>query len=103
MKHIIIRNGLLALLFLLLLAGISGLATPITSLHAQSGGWYNLTWNSIDGGGYMASSGGAYVVTGTIGQPDAGTLSSTPYVLQGGFWKSALDDVSKFFLPLIRR
>ncbi len=102
MKHII-RNGLLALLFLLLLAGISGLATPVTSLHAQSGGGYDLTWNSIDGGGYMASSGGAYVLMGTIGQPDAGALSSGPYVLQGGFWKSALGDVIKLFLPLIRR
>ncbi len=30
--------------------------------------------------------GGPYTVSGTVGQPDAGLLSSDGYVLVGGFW-----------------
>ena len=32
------------------------------------------------------SSGGAYSVSGTIGQPDAGQLAGGGYTLSGGFW-----------------
>jgi hypothetical protein len=39
----------------------------------------------VDGGGGI-SSGGDYAISGTIGQPDAGTLSGGDYTLQGGFW-----------------
>ncbi len=39
----------------------------------------------MDGGG-GTSTGGVYSVTGTIGQPDAGTMSGGTYTLQGGFW-----------------
>ncbi len=46
---------------------------------------YSIDWHTIDGGG-GTSTGGVYAVTGTIGQPDAGTLSGGPYTLQGGFW-----------------
>jgi hypothetical protein len=38
----------------------------ITSSRAQTGGPYELTWSTIDGGGGQ-SSGGPYVLTGTIG------------------------------------
>ena len=68
---------------------------------AQSGGVYDLTWNTIDGGG-GTSTGGVYSLSGTIGQPDAGTLSGSPYTLNGGFWNDALN-VAKLFLPLILR
>ena len=40
---------------------------------------------TIDGGG-GTSSNGDYLVTGTIGQPDAGTSSNGVYTLTGGFW-----------------
>jgi hypothetical protein len=33
-----------------------------------------------------ASTGGTYQVVGTIGQPDAGTMSGGNYTLRGGFW-----------------
>jgi len=33
-----------------------------------------------------ASTGGVFTVSGTIGQPDAGTMSGGNYTLQGGFW-----------------
>ncbi len=46
---------------------------------------YSIDWYTIDGGGGQ-SSGGSYVVTGTIGQPDAGYHNSGQYELLGGFW-----------------
>ena len=46
------------------------------SALGQSGGDYILVWSTIDGGGQ--SSGGQYVLTGTIGQPDAAYSQSGP-------------------------
>ena len=46
---------------------------------------YEIRWHTIDGGG-GTSSGGQYIVTGTIAQPDATYLESGPYELLGGFW-----------------
>ena len=40
---------------------------------------------TVDGGG-GTSTGGSYTVSGTIGQPDAGTLAGGGFTLQGGFW-----------------
>ena len=54
-------------------------------LHAQTGDPYDLTWSTIDGGGGR-STGGAFILEGTIGQPDAGLMSGGDYVLAGGFW-----------------
>jgi len=55
------------------------------TLRAQSGGGYDLSWSSIDGGGGTSANGG-YELEGTIGQPDAGTLNGGAYDLDGGFW-----------------
>lgn len=52
---------------------------------AQSGGDYDLSWRTIDGGG-GTSSGGTYTLMGTIGQPDAGVMAGGDYELLGGFW-----------------
>ncbi|MCI0746543.1 MAG: hypothetical protein L0Y58_14170 [Verrucomicrobia subdivision 3 bacterium] len=57
------------------------LAVPF-SLSAQN---YAIDWFTIDGGG-GSSGGGAYTLTGTIGQPDAGTMTGGSFVLEGGFW-----------------
>ena len=46
---------------------------------------YTIDWFSVDGGG-GTSTGGVYAVSGTIGQPDAGTMSGGNYTLTGGFW-----------------
>jgi hypothetical protein len=46
---------------------------------------YEISWYTIDGGG-GASSGGPYVLTGAIGQPDADWASGGAYELLGGFW-----------------
>lgn len=55
------------------------------SANAQSGSGYDLTWNTLDGGGGL-STGNGYELQGTIGQPDAGALSGSNYELNGGFW-----------------
>jgi hypothetical protein len=55
---------------------------------AQTGGGFDLSWFTVDGGG-GASSGGGFTVEGTIGQPDAGTMSGGSFSLQGGFWPVA--------------
>lgn len=48
---------------------------------------YSIDWHTIDGGG-GTSTGGVYSVSGTIGQPDAGTTPMTngQYSVTGGFW-----------------
>ncbi len=45
---------------------------------------YSISWHTIDGGGGR-SSGGDYVLTATIGQPDAAAMSGGNYELLGGF------------------
>lgn len=67
---------------LALAAGV--LATPAL---AQTGGGYDLTWNTFDGGGATFSAGGGYELGATIGQPDAAqSLTGGAYRLSGGFW-----------------
>jgi hypothetical protein len=46
---------------------------------------YAINWFTIDGGG-GTSTGGAYSISGTIGQPDAGEMRGGNYTLVGGFW-----------------
>src|SRR5687768_18612225 len=55
------------------------------TLSAQN---YKIDWFTIDGGG-GTSSGGPYTLSGTIGQPDAGTLAGGSFSLVGGFWGGA--------------
>lgn len=65
-----------------LLAGFA-LCGTIT-LRAQ----YAIDWYTIDGGG-GTSTGGVYSISGTIGQPDAGTvMTGGDYSLTGGFWSA---------------
>ena len=66
------------------------------SARAQS----SINWFTLDGGGGQ-SSGGAYALAGTIGQPDAATSSGGAYTLQGGFW-SAFASVPSEGVPLLR-
>ena len=61
------------------------LTAVCVGFHAQAQTNYAVDWFTVDGGG-GASTGGVYTVTGTIGQPDAGTMSGGNYTLQGGFW-----------------
>ncbi len=47
---------------------------------------FELSWYSMDAGGVMRSTGGAFELSGTIGQPDAGKMSGGDLQLNGGFW-----------------
>jgi len=46
---------------------------------------YAIDWHTMDGGG-GTSTGGVYSLSGTIGQPDAWTMSGGQFTLHGGFW-----------------
>jgi len=86
----------------LLIGCLAGLALllAVSNTSAQSGGGYDLTWSTIDNGGAMFSSGGVYQLSGSIGQPDAGTLSGA-YTLAGGFWGGGYPYA--IYLPVILR
>lgn len=90
---------LLVLLAALFAIGLVLNRSPFTA-SAQSGGGYDLTWNTIDGGGATFSTGGSYSLGGTIGQPDAGSMSGGTYQLAGGFWGGSSIN-SKIYLPLV--
>ncbi|MFB0537256.1 MAG: hypothetical protein ACETWR_20020 [Anaerolineae bacterium] len=96
MKRVVV---LLALTTLLLLTSVA---------LAQTGGPYDLSWSTIDGGEATFSSGGDYSLGGTIGQPDAGLLTGGDYALVGGFWGGGASGGSspgsqKVYLPVIMR
>jgi hypothetical protein len=58
------------------------LMVPVAGLAQQ----YSIDWYKIAGGG-GTSTGGAYSVSGTIGQHDAGgPMTGGSYSLTGGFW-----------------
>jgi hypothetical protein len=66
--------------------GVRVAALLLAAAGVTSAQNYSLDWFSVDGGG-GTSTGGVYTVTGTIGQPDAGTtLKGGNYSLEGGFW-----------------
>ena len=78
-------NGLMRICFL-----SPGLVIIIANSTALADG-YTLNWYTFDGGGNtVASTNGGFEVSGTIGQPDAGPLSSpmtgSVFELRGGFW-----------------
>lgn len=64
-----------------LLIGCIGSSLVVNVGVAQS---FDLDWFSIEGGGRV-SVGGPYLLSGTVGQPDAGFSSSGPFSLSGGF------------------
>ncbi len=74
----------------------------VVPLLAQTGGGYDLTWSTIDGGGYTFSTGGDYTLGGTVGQPDTGALTGGDYTLTGGFWGGGAAEY-RIYLPLILR
>jgi hypothetical protein len=89
----VLRFTLLVVLLLLL--------APVA--QAQSGGGYDLSWNTVDGGGATWSEGGGYSLGGMVGQPDAGVLSGGGYTLAGGFWPGGAAARYGVYLPLVLR
>ncbi len=93
------RFALRALLLALLFAPVA--------VAAQAGGDYDLTWNTVDGGGGLGSN-GDYTLGGAAGQPDAGFLAAGEYMLSGGFWGGKTPLIveiveHQLYLPLVLR
>ena len=87
-----------------LLLGMVLLALSVTVMvYAQSGGDYNLSWNTIDSGGAINSTGGDFGLSGSIGQPEAGLLTGGDFQLSGGFWSVAAPQGYNILLPLIMK
>jgi hypothetical protein len=99
MKRLIIPSILVPIV-LVLLIGISTANAQHTNDPAAPQSGYDLSWYTIDGGGAMNSNGGSYSLGGSIGQPDAGSLSGGSYQLNGGFWGGASINYS-IYLPLV--
>ena len=70
---------------LLVLQGRSRWAVFLLLMCNSAFAQYSIDWFTVDGGGGTAS-GGVYEITGTIGQPDAGSVIAGNYVIEGGFW-----------------
>jgi hypothetical protein len=65
---------------------ISVIATLLFPLVAAAQS-YSINWYNVAGGGGMNTTGGAYSLSGTIGQHDAsGPLTGGGYQFTGGFW-----------------
>lgn len=65
------------------------LVCSVAGANAQ----YSVPWYTVDAGGAMDTSGGAFELSGTIGQPDAGSFNAPmaggAFELVGGFWPVA--------------
>jgi len=58
---------------------------------------YTIDWYTLDGGGAMATAGGDFELSGTIGQPDAGeVMIGGDFELVGGFWVGAAESTFCF-------
>jgi hypothetical protein len=88
----------------LLVLAVCCLLLPV-GLVARAQGGYDLSWWTVDGGGYTFSSASGYELGGTIGQPDAGVLAGGGYTLGGGFWRGGamVQPPYHIYLPLIVR
>lgn len=91
--------GVCALPAALLLWSITAAAEPVTARTptgaSKAGTTYAVQHFTIDGGGGW-STGGAFTIEGTIGQPDANPLqpsSGGVYTITGGFWPAAANAV----------
>ena len=79
-------NVVRALLVVFLAAAVA--LGHVGAAAAQTGGGYDLSWNTTDNsGGITFATGGVYELGSTVGQADAGLSSGGAYSLNGGFWQ----------------
>ena len=97
--------GKKAILLMVLALFLGATATTLvwTATQAAPAGptaTFSIPWWTVDNGG-GTSQGGAYLLRGTGGQPDAGEMAGGDYTLRSGFWS----DVPGYivYLPLIAR
>ncbi|MBN1811192.1 MAG: hypothetical protein JXA14_05080 [Anaerolineae bacterium] len=76
------------------------ITVPITAQGPDD----TLDWWTVDGGGgRWASADGAYMLNGTVGQPDAHVWANGKYALTGGFWSDSAASRYKIYLPCVLR
>lgn len=88
--------------------GLIGLLLLAGSALAQTGGGFDLSWYTVDGGGALnltgspESSDPGYALGGTAGQPDAGQMAGGGFTLGGGFWGGGAITIPTYgvYLPL---
>ena len=86
MKHLSFPPTMQAAMVFALLITAAGVGAQLAGP-----GTYDLSWQTIDGGG-GTSSGGGFSLNGTIGQPDAGVfMTGGSLALAGGFWPGGGD------------
>ena len=95
--RIVVTLALAAMLIIL------GQGMSNSTATAQTGGGYDLTWNTYDSGGVMRSSGGSFILNGTIGQQDASNmLRGGLFTLYGGFW-AGIQPYYDILLPFTKK
>ena len=94
------RSIILFSIAVVLLIGITTANAQRTNDPSSPQSGYDLSWYTIDGGGATFSTGGSYSLGGSIGQPDAGSLSGGSYTLNGGFWGVSIVNYN-IYLPLV--
>ena len=60
------------------------LLLAVSMAFASRGGFFDLGWFTFEGGG-GASHGAQYTLTGSVGQPDLGSVGGGAFSLDGGF------------------
>ena len=71
---------------------VSILALSLVVTNRVCGQPFDLSWHTVDGGGAVDSTGGAFALSGTIGQADAQSppvMAGGSFQLIGGFWPAA--------------
>jgi hypothetical protein len=93
-----IRLGLRIIVIVLAMFALASVAL------AQASTNYDLSWHVIAGGGGRME-GGNHSVLGTIGQPVAGSTSSSGHTLDSGFWgrRTTVGQEYGIYLPVVLR
>jgi hypothetical protein len=87
----------------ILIGGVMGLvllSVVSATWAATTATTYDLSWNTIAGGGASFTTTGKYNLGATIGQPATGPLSGGIYALNAGFWLPGTYDI---YLPLVMK
>lgn len=73
------------------LAALALLGAAAAPGFAQSGGDYEITAWAVSGGAVHNASGGAFTLSGTVGQHDAGDpMAGGAFAVHTGFWPAAI-------------
>ncbi|HOX72668.1 MAG TPA: hypothetical protein PK001_13100 [Dokdonella sp.] len=75
---------------ILSVAGVVLLVAIDVAVAQSAGGSFRIRSHTIDGGGRAV--GGAFTLSGTAGQMDAGDHLGGVFRLRGGFWPTSFDD-----------